>query len=807
MKVPFPIRHIEGNVIFSSDDSVWAYYRIPTRNYIYRSPGEKKQILNEWVRLFRKVESEMHILLVSRYLNLDEHEKRLKGDVPDGPLKKQGESYISQMMNVLRKNQNRPNDAQVFLGVKLAGTKRQKSLIYHVKDFFRYLHTSAGIEPYSILKEELEFARNREQLMFQDIRSCIFCERATAQDLQYLISHSAYRGIGEPRVNPGWNPSGAQMIQNLITGEYEVEAHHIRVRQFHEGAIRDGWMQFLYMASLPEDIRYPGEEWLHWVHSLPFPVDVSLRIRVVPNQEAVKLLERRKRRLQHSVQHTRVEGQNQDLVLEEAYRESVEEEARLKEGKDPILRLTAGFCVYASTKEELMRNTHHLISMYEKRNEDMKLIISPGDQFFAFHEFLPGGPIYVKDFTHWLYPEMVAGGAINATQFLGDGRGMFIGYTGPSNVPFRELNRPVFVHQALAAQGGERVETKSLAILVVGLTGFGKSYASSLLAYQAIHHLGARVLLFDVKGERSNWVDRLPGLKGHVSLIRLGSDPRYRGMFDPFHVFGMEDAKLYAKDFLVQLIQVERSHDWHHIIQQAINEVAEREAPSMRKVLMRIREKDERLYHSLALYQQFPFAQLVFGDEKPPNTFRLDQPLNIIQIDELTLPHRDKDPKQYNEREILSVALMLPLTGFANQVVKQDRRFKVVWWEEAWVPMSSDQGRRAIDEGIRMGRYWNSETLLVTQNPSDVPDQLINNIGMRFIFKTTVESEVTKALEILGLENTTANREAIKNLREGECFFRDIYGQVGRMYVNVLFRKLAEAFDTTPPLQKEGVAG
>lgn len=811
LKIEFPIRHIEENIVFSTDEAVWAYYKIGLRDYIYRSPAEKTSVLNEWVRLFRKIEAEMHLLSVPRFFNFSAHEQQLKADIPDGPLKKVGEKYVSQVMKVLQERQKeshtRPGDTAVFLGVKIARSRRQKGLKYHLKDFFRVVHDTAGIEPYPILKEELEAAQVKEEQMFQELRSCIQCERARIEELQYLIAHSAYRGIGEPRIIPNWKPQ-AHKIQNLVLADYQVEPQFIQVRQFHEGEIREGVMQFLYITDLPEELRrYPGEEWLSWAHSFPFPVDVSIRIQPINNIRAVKQLERRTRKLQNAVGHTRMEGGRQDLLLEKSYQQSAREEKALKEEKDPLLRTTISFCIYADSKEKVFEYTRAFIREYERRSDKTKLVVSPGDQLFTFHEFLPGASIYVKDFTQILKPRMIAGGGMNTSGRLGDGRGMFIGYTGPANMPLDALSRPVFVHQALAAQGGTEVKTKSLAILVVGLTGFGKSFLSSLLAYQSILHLGARVLLFDVKGERGNWVEDLPGLEGHVSLIRIGKDPKYHGMFDPFHIFDPESAKLYAKDFLMQLVQVERSHEWARIIQSTVGEVAERvENPSMSKVLERIREKDLGLYDVINSYRTFPFSQLVFGD-KPKNTIRLGNALNIIQIDEMKLPPRNKDPRHYNDREILSVALMVPLTGFARQVIEQDRNFKVVWWEEAWSLMTSDQGKATIDEGIRMGRYWNAETLIVTQNPTDLPDELLNNIGMRFVFRTEIESEAAKALEILGLENTPANREQVKNLREGECLFRDIYGQVGRMRVDVLFKNLEDAFDTTPPLEKERQKG
>ena len=824
-EVEFPIRHLEGNLVFNTRGEVYAYYEVLPVDYTYRSPKEKIAIRNQWVRLFFKLDQEVHILSIPSFFDIQTHQELLKKRVPDGPLKKNALLYIDRITDVLKKEQKRPTQTRIFLGVKLrpekARTTRKKAFkkfTFKWKDFKRYFQNSAGLTPYEILDEEISAYREQEHMLYQDIVSCLSVRKVTVTDFQYLIYHCSYRGMDKPIINNSWKPrvthttkngqsvvqTNQQDIQNLILGAYEVTAHDLCVRRFQNGMIKEGWMQFLYMAYLPDDIQFPGEEWIYWLQHLSFPVDVSIRISNIPNQKAVEMVGRQKRRLGHYVNHTLIEGQQQDLDLEHAYQEAVSEEMNLKRGKEPLLETTILFCVYASSREELYERSQRLISFYQNQNKDMVVLESPGDHFLAFHEFLPGGFSFVLEFKHMLKPEMVASSMVNGTQMLGDSEGMFVGFTGPINLPREELDQPVFVHQARAAQGGSDVDTKSLGILIVGLTGYGKSYASSQLVYQSMHHLGAKVILIDSKGERGNWVTDLPGCQGQVSLLRMGSDTKYQGMLDPFLVFNREEAPLYAKDFLTQLVQVDRQHDWHHIIMESIQEARRAPMPSMALVLKNIARKDSRLFRVLATYASYPFSKLVFGTGKPPeHSLSLDQPLNIIQIDELRIPKREKSPRDYDELEILSKALMVPITGFVNQLVKKDRSiFNQIWWEECWIPLSSELGQRAINEGIRMGRYWNSGTLLVTQNPTDIPGELVNNIGMKFIFKTKEEDQVTRALEILELENTEANRRAIQNLKEGEAFFRDVYGRVGRIYFNCLFKELAEAFDTTPPMEE-----
>src|SRR5690606_29955610 len=97
------------------------------------------------------------------------------------------------------------------------------------------------------------------------------------------------------------------------------------------------------------------------------PVDVSIRIQPVPNEQAVKLMEKKKRNLMSAVGHTRIEGKTQDLLLEETYFDSAEAEKDLKKSGVPLLRTTVCFCIYAPTLEEMTLRTRIFIRDYERK--------------------------------------------------------------------------------------------------------------------------------------------------------------------------------------------------------------------------------------------------------------------------------------------------------------------------------------------------------------------------------------------------------------------------------------------------------
>jgi hypothetical protein len=778
----FPIADLDGNIVFTTQNEAMAYYEILPVHYTYASYEAKEEARQMWMQLLRQLNCEIHLLSIPFWIDERQHEERMKQEVV-GHHKHLANDYIDRLTREWMVQRGPSYSSRIYLGVRL-GKPHQKGIVTIWKD---WIEGAAGVKTATISRDDQE----QERRMFQQMTSYLDARRVTERELAHLIRYPAYRG---------WKQTQAQApkmrdLQQLLLGEYYVHPHHLCVRQVINGQVQERWVRFLALSHLPDQVPYPGGEWLYQLQHLPFPVDVSIRTKSISNRQAIGRIGKQKRRLGHYLDHTRIEGGQQDVDLERAYEEAAEEESRLIRERDPLLQTTVLFGIAATTKEELEKRSQQFSHHYQ--NQGIEIVTLPGDQMQAFHEFLPGLHQYIPDYTQTLKPRMLANAMIHGTQQLGDKTGMLIGFTGSEQA--KQLRQPVFLDQARAAQGGSEVDTKSLGILLVGLTGYGKSHAAAQLIYQAMHHLGSKTILIDTKGERTNWLTDLPGCEGNVSLTRLGGDPKYRGMLDPFTLFSKDDAPLFAKDFLLQLVQVDRQHEWNILIQEAIQETKETFSPSMTQVLQRIQQKDPRLYRALSLYQSFPFAQLIFGNgavNGQPLT--IDKALNIIQIDQLRIPPSNKNPRDYDEIEILSKALMTPITGLINQLTKRDRHFNQIVWEEAWIPLASETGRQAINEGIRMGRYWNAATLLVSQNPSDVPRELVNNMGIRCVFKTKEEKEVSRALKILELEDTEDHRQTIRGLREGECLMRDVYGRVGKVYWDCLLDDLKRAFDTTP---------
>ena len=152
--------------------------------------------------------------------------------------------------------------------------------------------------------------------------------------------------------------------------------------------------------------------------------------------------------------------------------------------------------------------------------------------------------------------------------------------------------------------------------------------------------------------------------------------------------------------------------------------------------------------------------------------------------------------------------MLIVISTFALDFIHSDRSiFKMVGLDEAWAFLNVAQGKTLANKLVRAGRSMNAAVYFVTQNAGDVADENIkNNIGMKFAFRSTDINEIKKTLEFFGLDSEDENNQKrLRNLENGQCLFQDLYGRVGVIKFHVMFDYLFHAFDTRPPVTENEV--
>ncbi|MGM9988168.1 MAG: ATP-binding protein [Bacillaceae bacterium] len=820
--IEFPIKYFEGNLVFTPKNECWAFYSIKGLNYDFLSDDEKKIYFTRLKALFWQLELDTHMLVVPNFTTIEEKHQKLKERLK-GPLKDAATRHAEDVAKRLKVILDQEGTEYLFIfGVKLppVGEIKGKGFFKEIKesfnDFVYSIYSKTGLDFYDIPEEIILSYHKSEKRVFSKIIGRVKAEQLDETMIQWLIRRNWYRGIKHVPIWKDWSPTYIVSTEDTqvkarrpVTNEIirlteglidESRKRSLLIKQVINGEEKEGHVAFLTVSNVPYEMSFPDDEWIYMMQFLDFPLEMSIRTEPIENRKALSSIRNKQKELKDQDRHARETNNDTNLNILQGRQEAYELEAFLETSRMPLIKTSIVFVVSASDEEELRRRIEAVKDMY---GDLMFQIEQPyGDQWLLFNECLIGSKRYVHDYIQYMEPATVASGMFSATRQLGDPEGFFIGTTGV-------LNQPVYIWPNRAAQGIHGTKTNALSACFLGSLGGGKSFSSNLITYLSVLS-GAKGLVVDPKGERGGWKDALYELGSEINIITLSQNEEDKGKLDPFTIFeDKKEAEKLALDVLTFLtgVRIDDSERFPRL-SQAVRKASESEFPSLSEVITILRLKtDDKVALSLGehilSFKELSFAKLLFGDGKRKNTISLSSALNVLQIQNLELPAPDTPQEKYNLSEMLSVAMMLPISSFALKFIHTDRsQFKVVLLDEAWAVLNTSQGSHLAMKLVRAGRSMNAGIYFVTQNANDLLDEKMkNNIGMKFAFRSTDSKEIENVLELLNLKNTKYNAEILRELQNGQCLFQDIYGRCGVVKINALFKDLFDAFDTRPPEQ------
>ncbi|SDY39367.1 hypothetical protein [Thermoactinomyces sp. DSM 45892] len=499
-QLAFPIIHIEENLVFTIDGKVYAYYQLPRMGF------NTQVTASEWGQLLH---NDFHVLILPQMETIEE--------MPNFAMKPDDPAFLHKVNQIIKDKNISSTEKQIYLGFALEShpvetVKKKRSKWKH---FRRYLESTSGLRAYDILDEEFTWYFQREQEMYQQHLESFSVKKASVYHLQYMVKHCHDRGIGLPELNPVWKPKQEKRkkdgqvvicpnqrdIQLLVQSEYEVHAQEMTVRRFHNGAVREGYVRFLYLTYLSEGFSVADYRSLfQW---LPIPVDLSIRGRIIPPEVAMQFLTNGKEGLIAS-------GQNGPLVVWKSVSE-------MQKGPFPLFDCTFCFGLYASTKEELDQNTQVLTQFIKEKG--LELTTPVGEQFFSFYESLPGSQGFMGDYAQRWDPAMIAETVMNTS--------------GPK--PFLSLDE-LASSLEIPWSPSERSEDESTILVTmemeVGQPGLDIELPANLPIYEVIRLLQPMMdghiapdepCVLEIKAPTGNWVEMDEGHYFHECSIMDGA--------------------------------------------------------------------------------------------------------------------------------------------------------------------------------------------------------------------------------------------------------------------------------------------
>ena len=811
--MPYPIKYIENNLVWNTEGECFAYYELIPFNYSFLSLEQKDAVHDAFRQLIaQNRDGKIHALQISTESSIRAAQERSKKSVT-GRLKEIACAEIDeQTENLVASLGDTQVDYRFFLGFKLVVTDKELSVKEMGKTAKNLLHDAANAIGHSFMgdfvsmpNDEIRRYSRMEKLMENKLSRRFKVRRLNKNDFGYLLEH-IYGRTGTAYEDFAFTLPLKKRKRDTLVKRYDLikPARCLieeKQRYLHmKSEDSESYVAYFTISDVVGELDFPSSEIFYYQEQqFDFAIDTSMNVEIITNKAALHTVRNKKKELKDLDNHAWENNSETTNQVAEALDSVDELESVLDQSKESMYKLSYVVCVTAPDVEELKRRCNQVRDFYD--DASIKLVRPIGDMMGLHNEFIPASKRYMNDYVQYVTSDFLAGLGFGATQMLGERDGIYLGY----NV---DTDQNVYVQPAKAAQGVKDSVTNALSGAFLGSLGGGKSLSFNLLTYYAVLN-GAQALILDPKSERGRWKEKLPEISDEINIVNLTSDEENKGMLDPYIIMRKtKDAESLALDVLTFLTGISsRDGKLFPVLRRAVRAVTNSEMRGLLRVIDALRDDGSETALAIAdhieSFTDYDFAHLLFSNGKVQQTISLEKQLNIIQVADLVLPDKDTAPADYTTIEMLSISMLIVISTFALDFIHSDRSiFKMVGLDEAWAFLNVAQGKTLANKLVRAGRSMNAAVYFVTQNAGDVADENIkNNIGMKFAFRSTDMNEIKKTLEFFGLDSEDENNQKrLRNLENGQCLFQDLYGRVGVIKFHVMFDYLFNAFDTRPPV-------
>jgi AAA-like domain len=833
---------IYGNCVFGAGlDDGWAAFVVPTASYAWLAEDGKRARFLALLGALEAAGADLQILRVSRRWDIDAYAHEMGGGqsgaarpattggsevapggtdvhavngssvecrVDDRVHAAARRLYISEQ--ALRLRELAPDRPALFVIVSLREPERDvgsyvsRAVERHPREWLRDLRRAFAPHDRRLLRaRELEQLRVRADQAQARLADYLQARPASGAELQWLVRRAFCRGLGEPAIDGLHEPrallferNGEALLAPLegdvlrwTDGWVEHRGRSLRI----ESELGVSWQAQLVLGALPERAEFPGsrlELMFAPAEGLPFPIDISLNARFLPNELALRIA---RRRIQDADQIFNAESDGEQGATDLGYRRTQDARDLLgylqSSSRPPLLRATLAIAVAAREEQELEER----VEMCRRAFGEIRLHRPLGDQLQLFCQHLPAQRTRVAGYDDTLTAEQVAATMPTASHQVGSRTGFYLGHTLSASA------RPVRLH---LREGSE--SDRNTTILNVGALGSGKTTLDQKLKYEGFL-LGARVVDCDPKGDhRFHLLDQVAP---HVESIVLRPDPALRGVLDPLRVAPAHLRQDTAVSFLRDLLPGRAEPAWETAVVGAVDRVLRRaREPTCSEVVQALREGDEtdtQVAKTLAVYARSGLTQLGFADPDvrlPPVGHRQ---VTYLRIRDLPSAQPGVPRSEYSQSERVGEQLVRLIAMFALHLMGAEReRLKLFSFDEGWRLLQDPIGRALLLSLQRMGRSELAVPIISTQLVTDTllgeRESLENLVGATFVFGMRSDAEARRALELLGLDpEDRAMRQTLLELDAGRCLFRDHHGRVEAIQVDVP-PALLSALSTTP---------
>ena len=400
----FALRYAQGNLLVGRGGESAGLYRLGMSAYPFLPTGGKWALQRRLQRLAHTIAADFSLWRVNRAYPAEQYVEHTQGLLDE---RHRDPEVWRAFLEGHRERlcELGSHVPEVYLAVSLSRTAPAglgAGLIRGVDRARRRVEELAGITNASpITARELSELAATEQRVYERLKGVLAARRASTIELQWLLRRAATRGIGEPDLDPHWQPDALVISAPGGGVAFRPLEHDLRrcanaaITERQQTLVVDSewgrcYQAMLALGALADAPEFPGptaEVLFAPLEALGFPVDAVVHCALAwepAGARASPSADHGRRDAYHEQVQGAAHGPSllagEDRVLAREY------EAQLQAGgHPPMLYASIGLAVGAPGEEELERRVAALKEQYG----DVQLHRPAGLQHEMFFEHLP----------------------------------------------------------------------------------------------------------------------------------------------------------------------------------------------------------------------------------------------------------------------------------------------------------------------------------------------------------------------------------------------------------------------------------
>lgn len=816
MKLLTPMRAIQGNLLLTKNGSCWAYYHVPAVTLANNDTEARAAYKRELMLIFKELGKfhEVHCQLIPQDLRLRERFDELEKDF-DEEMLDIGKRYNERTISVLKEELEQTTEYAFLIGVKLKSQLLtseqgvQDSVVRAVDSVTSKALTWLHVEVDSTKQDFAYYAESEKEVYH--ILGTILATRVEEERIFFLSRYNFIRGF-DCDYQEEISRSGLDISDTVID-----PSKHAGVLSLTGENGESSFVSFVVIEKTKLDLSY--EELFEHVQGYPFPVEFHIKARTIKKSTIRRKIMFTGTRYKETDKEMFNNEDTDDTIIDGKIHLN-ELRNEINNDQVPFFEWLACFAVTGKTRKEVNQRVKTIQTDLKRRN--IKSSQPLADQLPLFYKFLHGQPLDVKEL-NWMQSstnEVLAEFCIGLSHQLGSHIGNYFGrvtkgVAKSSQDAVANSRAVVLFHSFLANEGILGATTDSPHIAVAGSTGNGKSFLIKMILLY-LSFLKSYLLMADPKAEVKKWFlearnkpeiqkeyPEFVKLIDKINFVTLNPDnPDNLGVLDPINF--LVGAR--ARDTILTIFETiisDQDTRTENEIRKAVDFVLNRKEQGEAVGTMQVIEvleahEDEQVRlvgENMRLKVRNSSLQLLFSNGTT-RSIRVDDKITVIEIEGLDLPSAGTNTKDQTESERNAVAVMIALAKFCEYFGMRDKsKNTTIIVDEAWVLTTAKGGSKLLKSLRRVGRSYKNQLILVTQSVADIErEDDTGNFGACFFFDEN--SERSQILKALDMEVNEDNKNQLRDLKKGQCIFKDFYGRKEQLSIDCLFPEWVTAFKT-----------